>query len=128
MTRTSIEIDSFVHQNPIPAATRCGPLIESSIIPAFDPGSRQLPDSLDDQIANLFTHMGHMLDKADATWDDMVKITFFVNDAKASREALNGPWLEKFPDPESRPSRHNLEVPGGSKPTISCVFTAYVDR
>ena len=128
MTRTSIEIDGFKHQNPIPAATRCGPLIESSIIPAFDPGSRDLPESLDDQIANLFSHMGEMLEAGGATWDDMVKITFFVNDAKASREALNGPWLEHFPDPGSRPSRHNLEVPGGSRPTISCVFTAYVDR
>ena len=128
MTRTSIEIESFTHQNPIPAATRCGPLIESSNIPAFDPGTRTMPETLEAQIANLFTHMGQMLDEADATWDDMVKITFFVTDAAASRAALNGPWEEKFPDPASRPSRHNLQVPGGDKPSISCVFTAYVDR
>ena len=128
MTRTSIEIESFVHQNPIPAATRCGPLIESSIIPAFDPGTRDMPETLEAQIDNLFTHMGQMLDKADATWDDMVKVTFFVTDAAASRVALNGPWVERFPDPASRPSRHNLQVPGGDKPSISCVFTAYVDR
>ncbi|MEM9566582.1 MAG: Rid family hydrolase [Actinomycetota bacterium] len=128
MTRTSIEIESLTHQNPIPSATRCGPLIESSIIPAFDPGTRNMPDGLDAQIENLFTHMGQMLEAGGATWDDMVKVTFFVNDAKASREALNGPWVERFPDPASRPSRHNLEVPGGDKPRISCVFTAYVDR
>ena len=128
MTRISIDIESFEHQNPIPAATRCGPLIESSIIPGVNPGSREMPDSLEAQIENLCTHMGQMLDKADASWDDMVKITFFVNDAKASREALNGPWVAHFPDPASRPSRHNLEIPGGGKPSISCVFTAYVDR
>ena len=128
MPRTSIEIESFQHQNPIPAATKCGPLIESSIIPPTSPGRREVPDSLDDQIANLFTHMGQMLGGAGATWDDMVKITFFVADAAASRPALNAPWVEMFPDPASRPSRHNLEIPMKGKAQISCVFTAYIDR
>lgn len=128
MTRQSIEIESFQHQNPIPAATRIGPLIESSIIPPTNPGVRDIPDSLDDQIANLFVHMGQMLEAAGAGWDDMAKVTFFVADAAASRPALNGPWLEKFPDPDSRPSRHNMELPMSGKAQISCVFTAYVDR
>lgn len=127
MTRTSIEISSFTHENPIPSATRVGPLIESSIIPPFNDGVREVPDSLEDQIANLFLHMGNMLAEAGASWDDMVKVTFFVVDAAASRSALNGPWVEKFPDPASRPSRHNLQIPGGGKVQISCVFTAYVD-
>ncbi len=127
MPRRSIEIESFQHQNPIPAATRIGPLIESSIIPGFDPGTRDLPEAIEDQIANLFTHMGQMLDEAGASWDDLAKVTFFVTDAGAARTALNDPWLERFPDPDSRPSRHTMQVPGGSKPTISCVFTAYVE-
>lgn len=128
MTRTSIEIESFQHQNPIPAACRCGPLIESSIIPGLNPGIREMPDTLEQQIDNLFTHMGQMLDEAGATWDDMVKITFFVADAAASRKALNGPWVERFPDPASRPARHNLQIPMSGPAQISCVFTAYVDR
>ncbi len=128
MARTSIEIDSFQHQNPIPAASRCGPLIESSIIPAFDPGTRNQPSALEDQIANLFIHMGQMLEVADASWDDVVKITFFVTDPAASKEALTAAWLAKFPDPGSRPARHNLPIPGGGEPSISCVFTAYVER
>jgi 2-iminobutanoate/2-iminopropanoate deaminase len=126
VTRTSIEIDSFEHANPIPAATRVGPLIESSIIPPFNDGVREVPDTLEEQIDNLFLHMGNMLDVAGATWDDMAKITFFVADAAASRAALNGPWEQKFPDPKSRPARHNLEIPGAGKAQISCVFTAYV--
>ena len=126
MTRRSIEIDSFVHANPIPCATRIGPLIESSIIPPYNAGVRELPDTLEEQIANLFLHMGGMLEEAGATWDDMARITFFVQDAGESRAALNGTWEEKFPDPASRPSRHNLEVPGSGPVKISCVFTAYV--
>ena len=128
MTRTSIQCDSFAHENPIPCATRVGPLIESSIIPPFNDGVREVPDTLEEQIANLFLHMGNMLTEAGADWDDMVKVTFFVDDPAESRVALNGPWVEKFPDPASRPSRHNLKTPGGGKAKISCVFTAYVDR
>lgn len=129
MTRTSIDVDSFAHQNPIPCATRVGPLIESSIIPPFNAGVREVPDTIDEQIDNLFLHMGKMLDEAGAGWDDMAKITFFVADPSEARTALNRPWEEKFPDPASRPSRHTMQVPdAGGKVRISCVFTAYVDR
>jgi enamine deaminase RidA (YjgF/YER057c/UK114 family) len=127
MARRSIETDTFRHQNPIPGACRIGPLVESSIIVPVDPVDRSLPDSLDAQIANLFTHMAGLLADAGATWDDMCKITFFVADANASRAALNGPWTERFPDPASRPARHNLEIPMSGKMQISCVFTAYVE-
>ena len=128
MTRRSIDTDTFHHQNPIPGACRVGPLIESSIIPPTNPGARDIPDSLEAQIENLFTHMQGMLGAAGATWDDMVKITFYVADASESRPALNGPWVERFPDEHSRPARYNMEIPMAGKARISCVFTAYVDR
>ena len=38
MGRKSIEIESFQHANPIPAATRIGPLVVSSITPPTNPG------------------------------------------------------------------------------------------
>ena len=97
MARTSIEIDSFRHLNPIPAATRIGPLIESGIIPAFNDGVREMPDTLEEMIDNLFRHMGNMLTAGGATWDDMIKITFFTGDQGSAREAVNTVWVEKFP-------------------------------
>ena len=124
--RRSIETDTFKHANPIPCATRIGPLIESSIIPPYNPGVRELPDTLDEQIANLFTHMGAMLKEAGAGWDDVAKITFFVGDDDA-RAALNGPWLERFPDSASRPSRHTQVIDMRGPVKVSCVFTAYVE-
>jgi len=124
--RRSIETDTFVHQNPIPCATRIGPLIESSIIPPYNAGVRELPDTLEAQIENLFVHMGAMLEAAGAGWGDVAKITFFVGDSNA-REAINGPWLERFPDPHSRPSRHTQVVPTSGPVLVSCVFTAYVE-
>jgi len=125
MTRRSIETDSFQHANPIPVATRIGPLITSGVIPAFDPGTRDLPDALEDQIANLFVHIGNALAGAGAGWDDVAKISFFANDPDA-RGKINPFWLEKFPDPDSRPSRHTQISADGGRPSISCDFTAYV--
>ena len=126
--RQSIEIESFEHANPIPCATRIGPLIECSITPPCNPGSRDIPEALEDQIENLFIHVGQMLEGAGATWDDMAKMTFYVTNPAESRAALNGIWEEKFPNPESRPSRHNLQVPDSGGPTkISCTFVAYVE-
>ncbi|MDH4113567.1 MAG: RidA family protein [Actinomycetota bacterium] len=128
MARRSIDITSFQHGNPIPAATRIGPLVVCSITPPTDPGTRNIPDTLEAQIDNLFTHVGNMLEGAGATWDDVAKMTFYVADPAKSREALNGPWLERFPDPASRPSRHNMQVVDtGGKAQISCDFIAYVE-
>jgi enamine deaminase RidA (YjgF/YER057c/UK114 family) len=124
--RVSIECDTFKHQNPIPCASRKGPLVESSIIGPTNT-DRSVPDSLAEQIDNLFMHMEGMLSSAGGTWDDVVKITFFVADAAASRPALNGPWEARFPDPSSRPARHNLEIPMTGAAQISCVFTAWID-
>ena len=127
MARRSIDIESFEHQNPIPAATRIGPLVVSSITPPFNPGGREVPDTIEEQIDNLFTHVGQMLEGAGASWDNMAKMTFYVADPAESRAALNEPWERYFPDPASRPSRHNLQVPGGGKVKISTTFIAYVE-
>lgn len=105
MTRTSIAIPSFTHQTPIPAATRIGPLLVSSIIPPFDPNSRSLPDGVDAQVANLFAKAEEILTAAGGGWDNVAKMTFFVGDI-AHRGAINGPWAQRFPDPASRPARH----------------------
>lgn len=129
MPRTSIEIESFTHLNPIPAATRIGPLIESGIIPPFNSGGRELPDSLQEMVENLFLHMGNILEVAAASWDDVIKITFFAEDPAGAKEAVNAVWIKKFPDPASRPSRHTMRVPESSaRPRIACVFTAYVEQ
>lgn len=122
MERVSIDIAGLTHENPIPAATRIGPLLVTSIISPFNPGTRDIPDSLDDKVANLFAHMGEILEAAGGTWDDVAKVEFFVKDI-AYRSALNAPWAEKFPNPQSRPSRHTQVSSSGS---VSCVFTAYI--
>ena len=77
-------------------------------------------------MANLFTHIGNALAEAGASWDDVAKITFFANDPEA-RAKINPSWLEKFPNPESRPSRHTQITKDGGRPAISCDFIAYIE-
>ncbi len=124
--RTSIEIPTLGHVTPIPVAARIGPLIESSIITPYDPGTRDVPAALGAQVDNLFTHMGDILEAAGAGWADVAKVTFFTEDPGRTRQALNRRWLEVFPNPGSRPARHTMHSPAPGTAEVACVFTAYV--
>ena len=124
MPRQSIDIASFTHANPIPGASRLGPLLVSSVIGGRDPGSTTVPDSAAAQYVNLFHHIGQFLTAAGGDWRHVVRITFFVPDI-AFRDACNPIWVEHFPDPASRPARHT-QVVSGSK-LATCEFIAYID-
>jgi enamine deaminase RidA (YjgF/YER057c/UK114 family) len=124
MSRRSIEIEGFHHANPIPAASRIGPLVVSSVIAARDPGSDTVPDEAGAQIANLFRHVDAILHEAGADWRHIVRMDFFVPDIGV-RPLLNRPWLEHFPDPGSRPARHTRVA--ADQEAASCEFIAYVE-
>ncbi len=121
--RRSIDIDTFAHVNPIPAASRVGPLVVSSIIPPFNSGERKIPDDIQECIRNIYLHMGKILEAAGARWQHVAKITFYVSDI-AYREELNDQFVEHFPDAESRPARYTALSQGG--PKVSAEFIAYV--
>ena len=125
MPRQSINVDSFTHSNPIPCASRLGPLLVSSVIGARDPGQDTVPESAEAQYANLFHHIGEMLHAAGADWEHVARITFYVPDLKF-RAACNPIWVEHFPDPEARPARHTQLSSGGGS-MISCEFIAYIE-
>lgn len=123
MARRSFDISSLTHANPIPAATRIGPLVMSSIIVPRDPGASTVPETIEDQLVNLFHHVGAALTAAGAGWHHVAKMTFYLPDLDRRAE-LNVPWLEHFPDPTSRPARHTQLSPGKF---AQCDFVAYVD-
>jgi 2-iminobutanoate/2-iminopropanoate deaminase len=125
MPRRSIDIATFSHANPIPAASRVGPLLASSIIVGRDAGSSRIPHDVDSQLANLFHHVGAILEAAGADWRHVAKMTFYVPDIGV-RDAINGPWAEHFPDPASRPARHTQVSPAGAQ-AVTCEFLAYVE-
>jgi 2-iminobutanoate/2-iminopropanoate deaminase len=117
MPRRSIEISSFKHVNPIPTASRVGPLLVSSVIGPRDPGGGDTPDDVGAQLTNLFHHVGEMLAAADADWRHVAKMNFYVADI-AVRDAINGPWVEHFPDPASRPARHTQVSPTAGRAVV----------
>lgn len=119
--RRSIDIASFPHSSPIPAASRIGPLIVSSVVVSRDPGTKDVPDDIDAQIANLFRHVGDLLDEAGASWGDVIKMNFWVPTLE-DRPHIDGPWVAHFPDPAARPARHTQV---GSD-VARCDFTAFV--
>jgi 2-iminobutanoate/2-iminopropanoate deaminase len=122
VTRRAFDVESMTHSNPIPAVSRVGPLVMSSVIVGRDPGSSNVPEAIEGQLANLFHHVGEMLHAAGADWRHVVKMNFYLPSLDLRME-LNGPWVEHFPDPASRPARHTQL--GGS--TAQCDFMAYVD-
>ena len=124
MGRKSIEIESFKHVNPIPAASRIGPLLVSSVIAPRDPGEPTVPETPEAQYVNLFHHIGQILDAAGADWRHIARINFFVPDA-TFRDSCNPIWVEHFPDADARPARHS-QVIAGTK-IVTCEFIAYID-
>lgn len=115
--RVSISVAGLSHLTAIPVATRIGPLLVSSVIAPFNPGTRDVPATIEAQVANLFHHVDAILNAAGAGWQHVAKMEFWVPNAE-SRTALEAPWLARFPDASSRPSRHT-HISAGGAPTAS---------
>ena len=110
--RHSIDLATYKHGSPIPSASRIGPMIWSSPVSPYEAGSFTIPAGLDDQLHNLFTNIGAILGAAGAGWEDVGKMEFFIAelDSKTFKEAVEPLWLAHFPDPDSRPARHTIQI------------------
>ena len=122
--RQSVNFPGFAHSNPIPNASRIGNLMMSSVISGVDPGTRNYPAELAGQVANIFAHIRQAIAAAGGTPDNIIKITFYVQDQAAGRAALNDEWVKMFPDPASRPARHTLAAGGDGPSQVTCDFVA----
>ncbi len=120
--RKSISIDGLSHLTAIPVASRIGPLLVSSVIAPFNPGTRDVPESVEAQYANIFRHAGLMLEAAGGDWRHVAKMEFWISGN--DRGAIDPFWLEKFPDEHSRPARHTHM---GSTGAARASFIAYID-
>src|SRR5258708_22101452 len=109
--RQSVNWPGFAHSNPIPNASRIGNIVMSSVIGPRDPATGKTPDSLEEQVTNLFLQLSAAIKAAGGTPDDFLKIEFWAKDQAAGRAALNGQWEQMFPDPASRPARDTQSLP-----------------
>jgi enamine deaminase RidA (YjgF/YER057c/UK114 family) len=124
--RQSVNGSHARHENPIPNASRVGNVVMSSVIGGANPGSRELPASLEQQVANVFHHIRHDVEAAGGSVDDIVKVTFWVKDPSTQRAALNAEWVKMFPDADARPARHTLTLPPDSRAQVQADFTAVI--
>ena len=122
-TRESIEIEGLSHLTAIPVATKIGPLVVSSVIAPFKPGTREHAPDAAGQIEQIFLSVDKMLKAAGATWEDVAKMNFWLTDA-ADRPALEPIWTKYFPNEKSRASRHTHITKGA--PFVTGDFLAYV--
>ncbi len=98
--RQSINGGKPRHENPIPNASRIGNLVMSSVIGGTNPGTRELPESFEAQVANVFAYIRHDVEAAGGGVDDIIMVTFWVRDPASQRAGLNTEWVKLFPDPE----------------------------
>jgi len=124
--RQSVNGSRARHENPIPNASRVGNIVMSSVIGGANPGSRELPAALEQQVANVFHHIRHDIEAAGGSVDDIVKVTFWVKDPATQRAALNAEWVKMFPDADARPARHTLTLPPDSRAQVQADFTAVI--
>ena len=125
--RISIHVDGFAHQNPIPAACRIGPLLESGSIQGNDPATGKPADTIEAQCRFMLDTLRRIVEAAGGSTTDVAKVTVWMKD-RSQRAALNAPWLQMFPDPASRPARHAIVAPGlDMGKLIECSFTAWID-
>jgi 2-iminobutanoate/2-iminopropanoate deaminase len=122
--RQSINAPAPRHENPIPNASRIGNIVMSSVIGGSNPGTRQLPRTLEQQVANVFATIRSDIEATDGSVDDIIKITFWVKDPATQRAALNTEWVKMFLDATSRPARHTLTLPSDSRALVQADFTA----
>lgn len=124
--RRAIHIDGFSHKNPIPAACRLGPLVESGSVLGTDPQTGQIADGIEAQCRHMLDNVRRIIEAAGGGTEHIVKVTVWMKD-RSQRPALNAPWLDMFPDASSRPARHAIHAPElDMGKLIECVFTAYI--
>jgi 2-iminobutanoate/2-iminopropanoate deaminase len=121
--RRSVNLRGHGHANPIPAASRIGSLLMSSVISGRDLESGRIPSSVDEQCAHMFRTVRAVVEAEGGTPADIIKMTVWLRDP-GNRDALNAEWLSMFPDAGSRPARHALPLMDSGENLIQCDFTA----
>ncbi|MDN4482979.1 RidA family protein [Demequina lignilytica] len=124
--RESIDLDGFAHANPIPAASRIGPLLFSGVLTGRDAATGTMPATLDEQCVAVFARVRELMHAAGGSTDHIAKMTFWLADYR-DRAALNREWLAMFPDPASRPARQAMAASLDGGCLIQCDLVAVMD-
>lgn len=124
-SRTSVYVEGFSHNNPIPAACRIGSLLYSGSIQGTDPATGNYGATIDEQCVLMFAHVRRIVEGGGGGTGDIIKMTVWMRD-RSQRAAVNKPWLEMFPDPQSRPARHAMQAALDGEKLVECDFVAVI--
>lgn len=109
MTQRSIEIAGFTHgAQPIPAASRVGPLVATGGVYGLDVTTGKIPDDVAEQARLMFQNLDEIMRAAGGAMTDIARMTVYVK-VQEARAAVNAEWIKAFPDPTHRPARHTLQ-------------------
>ena len=127
MARKVLHIPGPWHgDQPIPPATKTGPLVTSGGVSGMDPETGKTPDDGEEQVKWAFEHVRRIMAEAGGTPDDIAHMTVFVKSREA-RPLINVEWVKMFPDAESRPTRHTLQYDAlAGNMQLQIQFTGYV--
>lgn len=106
--REVIHIEGSEHDNPIPTAVKIGNQVYTSAIIGSDPKTGEVPEDVDEEVANLFHYMKEIMRAAGGTTDDIAHLSVSMTDRKYKAN-VNKEWVKMFPDPNDRPARHTTE-------------------
>jgi 2-iminobutanoate/2-iminopropanoate deaminase len=84
-----------------------GSMVFTSGICGANPDTDELPESVDEQVANCFKHLEMALIGAGGTMQDVGSVTLYVK-ASSLRPKISPLWLQHFPDEETRPTRYTI--------------------
>jgi enamine deaminase RidA (YjgF/YER057c/UK114 family) len=111
-TRTNFEVPGVGHDDPIPMASRVGPLLQSSGIYGINPANGKIVDGIDKQTDMVQLITQRLLEQAGGTTDNIAALTVMVQDFK-DVPYIHERLLELFPDRQDCPALHfvNYRMP-----------------
>ncbi|YCA45186.1 RidA family protein [Bacillus sp. JZ8] len=104
--RQVLHVKGSNHQNPIPTAVKIGNMVYTSAIIGSDPETGKMPESVEEEVANLFHYMREIMELAGGTTDDIAHLSVSLTD-REYKKVVNVEWLKMFPNEEDRPARHS---------------------
>ena len=104
--REVLHVKGSNHKNPIPTAVKIGNMVYTSAIIGSNPETGEMPESVQDEVANLFHYLSEIMELAGGTVDDIAHLSVLLTDAEY-KKVVNLEWLKMFPDENNRPARHS---------------------
>lgn len=124
--RRSVNVAGLEHgTNPIPAASRVGPLLATGAVRGVDRATGALPEDPVREIELAFDNLAAVLAAGGAEPGHVAHVNVFLAD-KSLRGGVNEAWVRMFPESASQPARHvsHHELPAGMRLQLEAL--AYV--